>query len=242
MKYIILITGIIAVTNLFGQEFKKIDYQVDFGTTFSIPYKKTIEIWTNIEGHPKTDYSSGFGYFFEFMISYNINTNLAIISGLNYNLNKFEIYDKIGLTESKGDLTSSYLHLPILINYSVSDKLPISISAGTYLEFLINAREKGTSYIDTAGFVFGDVPDPVIVAIEPVQDYNNDIKKNYKDFDFGLSVQLDYKLTLSDRLLCVVFSRFNYGLLDVITNDIQVNSSASKWKNYNLLIGIGLKL
>ncbi len=234
MKHFITILGIFTLTSIFGQDLKKIDYQIDFGTTLTIPYKKTIEIWPEVVGHPITDYSSDFGYFFEFMISYNISKKLEINSGLLYNHYKFKINDKVALTESKGDLISSYLHLPILIKYKLSENVPISFSSGPYLGLLIKANEKGTSYIDTAGFIFTD-PEPII--IEPIQKYDNDIKKNYKKFDFGLSIQLDYEIKINNKISGVIFSRFNYGLIDVLKNN-----NAYKWKNYDLIIGFGIKI
>ena len=145
--YAILILGLLIFDNSFGQDFKKIDYQFDFGTTLTIPYKKSIEIWPEFDGHPKTDYSSAFGYYFELMISYHFNSKIAINSGFNYNYNTLKINDKIGLTENKGSLTSSYLNLPILVKYRLSNNIPISISAGPYLGLMISANEKGTSYL-----------------------------------------------------------------------------------------------
>lgn len=228
------------VNLIVGQEFKKIDYQFGFGTTVSIPYKKTVELWPEFEGHPKTDYNSSLGYFFELIISYKINAKFAINSGLNYNYGRLKINDKIGLTESKGNITNSYLNVPILIRFQLSDNIPISFSSGAYMGILIGAKEKGTSYIDTAGFV--DSGDPVLESIEPVQDYNNDIKGNYKKYDFGLSTQLDFEVKLNNKFSGIIFSRFNYGLTDVITNETYTNSSASEWKNMNLMFGIGLRL
>ena len=37
-------------------------------------------------------------------------------------------------------------------------------------------------------------------------------------------------------------SRFNYGFKDVITNDLVNNNTANDWRNYNLMIGLGIKL
>ena len=237
----ILILGLISFGEIYSQDFKKINYQLDFGTTLTIPYKNTIEIWPEFEGHPQTDYSTNFGYFLEALISYNLNSKYSISTGLNYNLTSLKINDKIGLTENKGNLTNSFLTLPVLIKYRLSDKIPITISAGPYLGLLISANEKGTSYIDTAGFIFAD-PDPILESIEPIQKYDTDIKKDYTSIDYGISIQLDYEIKLSQGLKGVILTRFNYGLKDVLTNDLVNNSSANDWKNYNFMIGFGLKL
>jgi hypothetical protein len=239
MKHIFAVLGILIVTNTFGQDFKKFDYQFDIGTTLTIPYRKTIEIWPEADRHPVTNYSSDFGYFLECMISYNFNRKVAINSGLNFNYSSLGINDKVGFYESKGNLTSSYLHLPILVKYHVYDK--ISISTGPYLGLLISAKEKGTKYIDTTGFAPW-TPDPALETIELTQKYDNKIKNDYTTFDFGWSAQVDYEFGLGEKFVGVIFSRFNYGLMNVMTNDLENNNTATKWKNYNVMIGLGIKL
>ncbi|MFA6402495.1 MAG: porin family protein [Salinivirgaceae bacterium] len=244
MKQIItiVILAFISLVNTIAQDFKRIDYLFDFGTTLSIPYKKTIEIWPDFDGHPQTDYSTNFGYFLEFMVSYNLNTNYAIGTGLNYNYGSLKVDNKITLFENKGNLTNSYLTLPLLIKYRLTDKIPISLSVGTYLSVLMGAHEKGTTYIDTAGIKFSDPNDPVLMEIEPEQKYNTDIKQDYSSMDYGLLIQLEYEFELKKGLKGIILSRFNYGLKNVITNDMLNYSIATEWKNYNMLIGFGVRL
>jgi hypothetical protein len=241
----ILIFGLISLGEIYSQDFKKVNYQLDFGTTLTIHYKKTIEIWPEFEGYPQTDYSTNFGYFLEALISYDLNSKFSISTGLNYNLTSLKINGKISLFENKGNLTNSYLSFPVLIKFRLSDLLPITISAGPYLGLLISANEKGTSYIDTSGFIIAE-PDPEfpsdpVFQLEPKKKYDSDIKKDYTSIDYGLSIQLDYEINLSHGLKGVILTRFNYGLKDVLTNDLVNNSSANDWKNYNLMIGFGLK-
>ena len=240
MKRIFTGLGILIVTNIFGQDFKRFDYQFDIGTTLTIPYKKTIESMPEVDRHPVTNYYSDFGYFLECMISYNFNKKVAINSGLNYNYSSLAINDKVGFNESKGNLTSSYLHLPVLFKYHVFDK--ISISVGPYVGLLISANERGTTYIDTAGFGAFGIHDPLLDAIELIQKYDKNIKDDYTDIDFGLSGQVDYELALGEKWIGVIFSRFNYGLKNVMTNDLVNNNTATEWKNYSLMIGLGIKL
>lgn len=239
MKSIFTVLGILIMTNIFGQDFKKFDYQFDIGTTLTIPYKKTIEIWPEVDRHPVTNYYSDFGYFLEGMISYNFNQKVAIQPGLNYNYSSLGINDRFGYYEAKGNLTSSYLHLPILVKYHVYDK--ISIAAGPYLGLLISAKEEGTTYLDTIGLTPWP-PDPAFETIELTHEYDNKITNDYTSFDFGLSAQVDYEFGLGEKLAGVIFSRFNYGLKDVMTNDLETNNSATEWKNYNFMIGLGIRL
>lgn len=238
---IILILGLISCGDILAQDLKKFNYQLDLGTTLTIPFKNTIEIWPDTDNPPQTNYRSNLGYFFEFLVSYNLNKKYAISTGLNYNYNSLKIDNTIGLIEDKGNLTTSYFTLPVLCRYRFSDKIPLSISVGPYLGFLVIAKENGISYIDTARFV-PVKPDPVLDSIEPRQKYNNDISKDYTSIDIGLSVQCDYEIKLSKRLTGIILTRFNYGFKDVITNDMVNNNLANDWRNYNFMIGFGIKL
>ena len=237
----ILLLGLISLVEIYAQDFKKISYQLDFGTTLTIPYKKTIEVMPEFAGHPQTDYCSDFGYFLELFISYKLNSKYSISTGLNYNYTVLDINDKIGLIENKGNLTNSYLTLPFMIKYRLYEKIPITISAGPYLSMLISANEKGTSYTDTSRFVIY-APDPVTESIEPIQKYDTDIKKDYTSIDYGASLQLAYEVKISQAIHGVILTRFNYGLKNVLTNNLMNNSSAKEWKNYNVMLGFGLKL
>ncbi len=238
--FIILILGLISTGEVFAQNSKKINYQFDFGTTLTIPYKSTIEIWPELDGHSQTDYNSDFGYFLEFLVSYSLNSKYAITTGLTYNHSSTKIYDQIGLFENKGNLTNSYISIPILFKYRPTKRLPLSISVGPYLGYLIKANEKGTSTIDTTGLIFFE-PEPIFDS-GTTHEYETDILKDYSSFDYGLSIQLEYEIKISQILNGIILTRFNYGLKNVLTNDLVNNSSASNWKNYNLMIGFGLKI
>jgi hypothetical protein len=241
MKLLFTILAVLATISAFGQNFKKIEYQFDLGSTITIPFKKTIELWPEFKGHPKTDYNFDLGYFLEFLISYNFNQKVAIISGLNFNYNNLKIDDNVGFVESKGDLTISYLHLPVLVNYQLFNHIPLTLSTGPYLGLLLAANEKGTSYIDTTGFVYLET-NPEFQPVNSIQNYSREVKNNYTSFDFGLTLQGNYKIKLNQRLEGMVFARLNYGLKDVITNKVESYNTASYWRNYNLLIGLGIKL
>ncbi len=240
MKQILLILGLFSTLEIFGQDFKKMNYLIDVGTTLSIPYKKTIEIWPDIENHPQTDYSSDIGYFLDLKIQYNINTNYAIISGLNYNHSSIKTDDKTGLIENKGNISTTYLNIPLLLKYQLFNSFPLSVAAGPYLGILMNVKEKGTTSVDISNLLYYE-SDPLIYYVSD-QKYENDIKKDYTKIDLGIGVELNYEIKLSSKLAGVIMTRFNYGFMNVLTNDLANYSSADKWKNYNLLIGFGIKL
>lgn len=235
----VLIFGLVTLGEISAQDSKRINYQLDFGTTLTVPYKKSIVVMPELDAYPQT-YSSGFGCFLEALVSYNLNSKYSINTGLNYNFTTVDMHDINGLFEDKGNLTNSSLTIPVLMKCRLSEKIPISISAGPYLSILISAKEKGTTYIDTAGLELLE-PDPAFDAMEPTRKFDTDIKKDYTAFDYGVSLQLDYEIILSQELKGVILTRMNYGLKDVLTNDLENRSIAEDWKNFNLMIGFGLK-
>jgi hypothetical protein len=235
---LILSFSIYAMT--LAQDSKKIEYQFNFGTNLSFPYTKSIDIWPEFEGNPHTDYRPGFGYYFEFLTSYNLNTDYAITSGLNYNYNSLVISDEIGFYMNKGKITNSYLSIPVLFNYKPSAAIPLTLSAGPYFSSHLYAREKGTTYIDTAAIRWPGY-DPVIESLDIEQDYNNDITRNFRPVDYGFSVQFQYEFKLQDKLTATILSRFNCGLPNVISLEMPMHNNATKWKNYNMMLGCGIK-
>lgn len=237
MRYFFTIILCFVAVNIFGQELKKTQFQFSVGTAITIPYKITIEIWPEVEGHPGTDYGSNFGFFSEFIFQFNIDDKISINPGLNFIYSKLKINDKIGFVESEGNISSSCLQFPVLLKYHLSEKLPISISAGPYLGLLLSANEKGTLTIDTE--ITGSA-DPIIYLLEPGLEYNNNIKKDYTLIDLGLSIQIDYETRINNKLAGVIITRFNYGLMDVMSNEIVNKNTANDWKNYSLMIGFGL--
>ena len=240
MKHLLLILGLFITAEIFAQDFKKINYQINAGTIMSVPYKKTIEIWPDIENHPRTDYGSAFGYFLDLKIQYNLNDKSAIASGFNYSLFSVKIEDKAGMIENKGNISTTCLNIPLFFQYKLFNKLPISVAAGPYLGILLNAKEKGTTTYDISGLEYSE-SDPLIYYLED-QKYENDIKKDYKKTDAGIVVELEYKINLGSKLSGVLLTCFNYGLVNVLTNDLANYSNADKWKNYYFIIGIGIGL
>lgn len=247
MRKIVIIIIIFLFSNFenYAQENKKFSFQFDIGTSITIPYKSTIEFQTllPINGSYKTNYKIDYGYFAEILSSYNKNEKISVTTGLNYNYISYRINDGEGIITSKGNLNNSYLNIPLLLNYRLSENTPISISAGTYFGLLLFAQEKGTSYLDTSNLIFADPNDPLL---QPEQDYENNIAEDYYSVDYGVLLQLEYEFSLKEKISGVILSRFNYGLKNVLSSGIDksktMHSAAYEWKNYNILIGIGIKI
>ncbi len=245
MRKIAIIIVIFIFFNLenYGQESKKLSFQFDIGTSITLPYQSEVEFWTftAIDGSNKTSYKSDYGYFIETLLTYKLKEKISLTSGLNYNYISYQIIDGYEGFLSEGSLNNSYLSIPLKLNYRISKKIPISISAGAYIGFIMFAQEKGTRYMDTSMFVALDPNDPLL---QPEQDYDNNIKEDYSSIDYGLLFQLDYELSFNEKISGVIFSRFNYGLKDIYSgnNKSAIHNSAFKWKNYNILIGMGIKI
>ncbi len=69
------------------------------------------------------------------------------------------------------------------------------------------------------------------------QNYNWDVKDIYKSVDMGVSIQIEYDCKLTNKLQLNLFSRFNYGSINVIKID-----GTYKWRNYNVNFGTGIKI
>ena len=213
-SFIIMILIIVSVK---GQTNKKINYQINFGTCISLPYKYKIEI-------PKYDMAfnsnPSFGYFTEILVGFNFNNQFSIFTGVNYLQSNLNINNNFFDLKIKGKRKSSSLVFPLVAKYQFSKKLPVIVGFGTYFSKILTIEEKGTSLVNNM-----------------ISSHDLDIKERYKSYDFGISGQVDFDLRISDKVMCVLFSKFNYGLINVMEF-----SSWDKWRNYNMLLGFGIKI
>jgi hypothetical protein len=235
-KLILTIIGLIILLSISGQEVQKLNYQINFGTNISIPYKKTIETHQEFEGHPIMNFKSGYDYFVEFILTYNLNPRMSLNSGVSFINNKLQVNSTAGQIEQDGIIRTNYLGIPLEFNYQIFENIPLRIGFGAYLNLLIKSKEKGTMYIDTTGFS-NYYPDPYLESMEIIQEYDNDITGNYNNLDFGLTSKVEYEFKAIKNTSMVVFSKFNYGLTNT-----RKGSSSIEWKNYNLLFGLGIKI
>jgi len=63
-----------------------------------------------------------------------------------------------------------------------------------------------------------------------VLDYNNNIKENFKKYNFGQSAKIDCRTDRNSKISGTIISKFNSGLTNILTNDFYVISSAEEWK------------
>jgi hypothetical protein len=228
----------------FSQNTKRFSYKLGTGTTLSVPYQKDVEFHTTqplLFGSNKTEYKPNFGYFVEGLLSYHFNPKYSLTSGLIFKHISYKIHDGRDIFYSKGTLSNSYLNIPISINYRINNKF--SISTGPYLGVLLSAQENGTTYIDHSSIIVNDPNDPLL---KPEQDYCNQIKNDYHTLDYGLTAQFSYDFSVSKRISGYAFSRFNCGLKNVLSTGFgktqTMHSAAHDWLNFNISVGLGIKL
>lgn len=235
-KLIFTIIGLILFLSISGQEVQKFNYQINFGTNISIPYKKTIETFQEIEGHPIMNFKSDYDYFIELILTYNLNSRMTFNTGVSFINNKLQVNSTAGQIEQDGIIRTNYLGIPLEFNYQIFENIPLRIGLGAYLNLLLKSKEKGTMYIDTTGFS-NYYPDPYLESMEIIQEYDNDITSYYNTLDFGLTSKVEYEFKAIKNTSIVVFSKFNYGLTNT-----RKGTNSVVWKNYNLLFGLGIKI
>ncbi|MCG6186401.1 porin family protein [Maribellus maritimus] len=231
MKYLIILILMLPITiNLHAQKFKKIEYGLYLGASFSVPYQKDIERTTDFGQNFIIKSNSKMGYFSELLFLYNFTSKTAICTGLNFTQYKLNSNFQSDGLERDGTVNESYLNIPFLIQYQLFEKIPISLSAGPYIGILINAKENGVTKSDIPVYdKDGNLVDGNI-------NYDFDVKEAFKSYDFGVSTKLGYEIKISSEVTCIFFCKFNYGLIDVRKDEI------IEWKNYYLMTGIGIKI
>jgi hypothetical protein len=238
-KYIIIIGLFLSITT-FSQNSKKVHYSFDFGPSLSIPSLKMYETSTEIENHPVRSFRSDLGFFIDAFIEYKFSNKFSLTSGIGYLYNNLKINDKIGYEEGSGHIKYSSLNAPLIFKCSLIKNIPLSFGAGIYAAFKINVKEKGTTILDTSKLFgidrFGHPARGYYLGIDPKRNYNNNITTSYKRFDFGFLAQIEYDFRLTEKLSCVVLTRFNLGLINTFNYQ-----NAYEWRDYNFQIGLGFK-
>jgi hypothetical protein len=127
--------------------------------------------------------------------------------------------------------------MPISAKYRFTSKSPVSFAFGPHISYLIQAKEIGSSSIDTTRL---SMPENETISLEPYEYFNRDVTDRYKRIDFGISAQIDYQFFINSKINCLAFARFNCGLRDVMTDAILTYLLSNDWRNYSLLIGMGI--
>jgi hypothetical protein len=232
-----IIIGFFCLKLLSAQEVKNYDFHFNIGANITIPYSKNLDFYTqsrfltdSIGDYLHTQNKANFGYFIELFNSNEIADRFSLGFGLNYSFNRFSVVQDYELAIFYMTQNISYIHIPISVKYRLIKKPIISLSAGGLLGLIISAKEKGT---------FNWREDHIFNSWE-YHKYEFDFASKNKDIltriNYGLLIQLDYEFSISQAINGITFTRLNYGLKDIMMSD------HVKWKNYDIMLGIGLIL
>ncbi|WP_068475223.1 outer membrane beta-barrel protein [Saccharicrinis aurantiacus] len=143
MKKLLLLICVLFCINAASQESKKLYYQLNIGTSLSIPSQSSVAASANSEGLG-SKYYSDFGYFINSVVSLRSGERSGFTSGLNLIMINTEIDEELGVVTFKGSRHVSYLQVPLLFDFYLSKR--ISLSAGVYGGVLLSVKEKGIFY------------------------------------------------------------------------------------------------
>lgn len=206
------------LTEIYSQD-KKIDFQLSAGTTLSIP--KTSELTnTNVDGSPEIKSSTNIGAFILPNLNYKMNEKISLDFGLGFYMDRFTIKEINGNVTSEGNRSVSQIQTPINLNFHFGNNNSYLFGIGGFSNFLLSAKEKGESRINSTGFdTGGDTPitDPVITSLS--QNFDNDIKYKYNSVSFGAFIQLKKSISFSSDKKGFIFIRINQYLNSIKNND-----------------------
>lgn len=244
MKQKILLTFLIAFfIKSYSQE-KKINFQLSFGPTLSIP--KTSKLTgSSLDGFPEIKSSINIGAFVLPNINYYLNEKTSLDFGLGFYLDRFSIENKIGPTIAKGNRNISQLQIPVNINFHFGKDNSYQFGLGGFASLLITAKEKLETTIDFSQLNPVDANDPNLNANSVVN--NNNIKDNYNSVSFGAFIQLKKNISFSTNTKGFLLLKINQYF-----NSIKNNEYDSALNNYfefknekeptTINLGIGIEL
>ena len=215
---ILLIFMISFLTKTYSQD-KKIDFQLSAGTTLSIP--KTSELTnTNVDGSPEIKSSINIGAFILPNLNYKMNEKTSLDFGLGFYMDRFAIKARNGNVISKGNRSVSQIQTPINLNFHFGNNNSYIFGDGGFSSFLLSAKEKGESRINSTGFnTSGDIPinDPVVTGLS--QNFDNDIKNKYSSVSFGAFIQLKKNISFSSNKKGFILIKINQYFNSIKNND-----------------------
>ncbi len=231
------------LTEIYSQN-KKLEFQLSFGTTLSVPKKSKLTN-TNLEGSPEIKSSMNIGAYILPTLNYTLSEKTSLDLGLGFYLDRFSIKDVIGLSKSTGNRNISQIQTPINFNYHFGKRKSYQLGIGGFVNFILSAKEKGNNVIEFSEFL-NDSSDTVFNNNSTVN-YNNDIKDNYNSTSFGGFIQLKKVISFSENkkgfILLKVNQHFNAIKNDKSNFDLIEGFEAYSEKEPTVInLGIGIIL
>jgi len=221
MKPSLLLIFMIGFLSKTHAQDQKIEFQLSLGPTFSIP--KTSELANaNTEGSPKVKSSINIGAYILPSFNYSLGKKSSLDFGVGFFLDRFSIENEIGPIISKGNRSISQIQIPINFNFHFSKDKSYLFGVGGFASFLISAKEKGETKINTTQIEIIDPNDPFFSSSATTVSYNENIKENYNSVNFGAFIQLRKNIIFSSSKEGFILIRINQYF-----NSIKDNNSNS---------------
>ena len=162
-------------------------------------------------------------------------SNFSLAIGINYNANRYKVKHEYEYFRYDGIMYSSYVNIPLLLNYKIPTTQQFSVSAGIFLGYRVSTFDR-FELVTKEGFsLLNSNPNYLI------NEYKVTHPRRFEKENYGLILQADYEYKLNQRLSAVVFGRFNYGLKNTIKK-LRYEYNNRIWKTYDIALGFGLNI
>ncbi|WP_417197903.1 hypothetical protein [Bizionia sp.] len=246
MKQKLLLTlSILFFINSYSQQ-KKIEFQLSLGPTFSIP--KTSKLTnSDINVNPEIKTSINIGAFILPSLNYRLAEKTSLDIGLGFYMDRFTIEDRNANVISEGNRSVNQIQTPININFHFGNNNSYLFGIGGFSSFLLSAKEKGESRINSSGFTTGgDIPIENPLVTNMSQNFDNDIKNKYNSVSFGAFIQLKKNISFSTTTNGFLLLKINQNFNSIKNNHSAPGIGLIEFKNEKepttINLGIGIEI
>lgn len=177
--------------------------------------------WSSIKGefrdeNTEVKYQTGhnIGIFFNFQL----NSHFALQTEINLEQKGFKYQESNLGGARKGDYQTSYITIPLLIQYEVGNKVKYFGLTGLYFGVLARV-ENYTSQSTTSS------------AVLIVYDLSYDPSNIFEKFEFGGVIGLGASLPMCDLINVIIETRYNFGLTKITENNEANENNPDSFQN-----------
>jgi len=177
----------------------------------------------NFYGEPEVDYAPKMGYATSFILGYNFDENMSIMTELQYSLQGQKYDGKQNLVGGdtynvERDINLRYFNIPLFFKYSFgTTQTKFRFLAGPQFGFLMEATQDYLRDDTKIGTVAQDLNGKSFVT-----DASN-ITDRFESMDISLVLDVGADIHFSDQFFLSAGGRINYGLKDINAADYRIN-------------------
>jgi len=222
MKQLFLVFFLLIHLTSFSQTNKRLYYQCNIGSNISIPRNfSAVSSYSN-----SIDYKSNIGMFAEMGINYQLNNKYFLFSGINYAFNKLErnqswFNNLISTYKSSSQLIS----IPLELKVGVTKSRQLMVGFGGYIGKIVSNERKINQIIpgdpNSLPNQGGDVVDKYVYRM-------------YSSYGFSISTEYNFEF---EKMNLTVMTKFY-----LRRSNINSNSTMTRNLDYNMQLGIGIKI